>query len=188
MWAAVILAISSNLDDLTIAFSLGIKEGILNPRTMIIIALISGLTMGLGIFLGELFTNILPVRLETYLGTIIFFGFGVWFFIEGFKQDKGLELRSVKKFKAKREQRSLLTAIGLGLLLGIGSLVLGFSGGLSGFPILFTAVMTSGSSLLFLWSGSHLGEKLAGLIGRIGHFLAGALLFLLAIAEFMGLL
>ena len=186
MWQAMLLAISSNLDDLTIAFSLGLKEDVLTLRNMLIIAIISGLTMGAGIQLGNIFSVILMETVEKFISFLVFSGFGIWFIIEGIRDDSGVEYKAVKKYTSKNTNgRSILSAVGLGLVLGIGSLALGFSGGLGRFPLLFTSIMTTVSSFLFLWMGIYLGENLSRIVGKYGHYAAGVILLLLGFYELM---
>lgn len=186
MWQALLLAISSNLDDLTIAFSLGLKKDVLTLRNMIIIAVISGITMGIGIQLGNIFSVFLMETMERVISFLVFIGFGIWFIIEGVRDEKGVEYKAVRNYTlSSKNQRSFLSAVGLGMVLGIGSLALGFSGGLGDFPLLFTSIMTTVSSLVFLWSGVYLGENLSQIVGSYGHYLAGIILLFLGIIELL---
>ncbi|MFW5985562.1 MAG: hypothetical protein ACOCQ1_04690 [Halanaerobiaceae bacterium] len=184
MFSAIILAVSSNLDDLTVAFSLGLKDGVLRLKEMLIIAFISGLTMGTGLYLGKIITGMLPGVTAEYVSAVLFISFGLWFLVTGLGDKQKIRLQVINRYDfLVASRRSLFATISLGFLLGIGSLILGFSGGLGGFPPVFTTIMTGVSSFVFLWSGSLLGGRISGLIGKKGNYIVALFLILLGLGK-----
>ena len=59
IWSVLVLAVSSNLDDLGVGFSIGMKRKI-SLGIIGIIAGMSALTMGTGLLLGEEIAGFLP--------------------------------------------------------------------------------------------------------------------------------
>ena len=187
IFQVVILAVSSNLDDLGIGFSLGLK-GDVPKHTMLVIAFLSFVSMGLGLTAGERTAQFLSTRLSVYISTFVFILFGIWFIWQGIKKSK--EHGKLKKAGDMRQQNEPVAkenmigwkgSLLLGLALGIDSLSLGFSGGLAGYPVLLTGLLAGISSLLFVWSGSRFGTKVSiGFIRDWADYISGGLLFLLA--------
>ncbi len=180
----LLLAISSNLDDLSVSFSFGLKDGQIPLKRIIIIAVISGLTMYSGLMIGEVITNYLTEGFEKYLSTAVFAGFAIWFLYQGLTKNKNTVQEITKKYMFQ-EKMTAGSAFFLGLILGIDSLFLGFSGGLSGYPVMATTIAAFLTSFCFVWLGSHLGERLSTLAGNYANYLAALLLFIIALIEFI---
>ena len=190
MWQPILMAISANLDDLGVSFSLGLEKGEINLRSILGIGVISGLTMTAGLLLGNQLENLLPERFEIYISVAVFGGFGLWFIWQGIVEENEKRKKLNGKLKdrlekepIKEEPMSWQIIILLGLTLGINSLALGFSGGLQDFPILFTSLFTMATSIIFIWSGTRLGGVLAKGLGKYTNYIAGILLLLIAAAE-----
>lgn len=174
----VLLAVSSNLDDLGVGFSLGLKERLCN-RSITVIALISAVTMMIGLLLGEQVSAFLAADTATYISASVFILLGVWFIWQGTKaKNTTFDINTaVKRGTIKR-------AIVLGVALGIDSLTLGVSAGLVHYPIFLTSLFAGITSFLFIWAGAKFGNKVSiGFISEKSDFIAALLLFFLGLSH-----
>jgi putative Mn2+ efflux pump MntP len=175
LWQMIVIVVASNLDDLGVGFSLGIKKRV--PwRVIWIISIISGITMAFGLILGEEIAFLLPGNLALYFASLIFACIGVWFFWQGVKNkvDDNLEQRN--------GQLGWKSALLLGLALGVDSFAAGFSGGLTGFPIIVTSVLAWLTSFIFILVGSHFARLISiRFIREHADYISGGIFVLLAI-------
>ncbi|MEB1809169.1 MAG: manganese efflux pump [Bacillaceae bacterium] len=153
IWHILILVIASNLDDLAVGFSLGMR-GKIPLKVIFVIAVFSGLTMGAGLYFGDIIGRVIPEHLLFYLASFVFLIIGLWFLWDA-RKSKGEETHE------KKLDLSLKAAVILGIALGIDSLAAGFSGGLAGFPIILSSVLAFATSFLFIWGGSKFGHLVA---------------------------
>ncbi len=175
---ALLLAISSNLDDLGVGFSLGIRANRIQKSMIIIIALISGLTMTLGMTIGTVVLRFVSHEILNYLPSVIFVSIAVWFIWEGIHNDSA-DSDNNDGF----ERKSLWKTVWLGLALGVDSFILGITGGIADYPLVFTAVMAFATSYGFIWLGTRVGNRLKGWLTDYSDFAAGGILLVLAILE-----
>ena len=192
-WQVLLLVISSNVDDLSVGFSLGLRV-LLPWRAMLFIAALSGLTMTAGLKLGTQISHTLLGQAPEYVSALIFAILGGWFLREGLTKgkEKRAEGRSFKTLKVKSVQdakeqfkvnwRAVLV---LGLALGIDSIALGVSGGIAGYPTLITSLLAAATSLLLLWAGSRFGSSgfVQGLIGKRAEYISALLMLVLAVFQ-----
>ncbi|MCK8827673.1 manganese efflux pump [Natroniella acetigena] len=184
MIPSILLAISSTLDDLSIGFSMGLKKGRLAVRSIFGIAIISGLTMAIGLLIGEQLALFFPERIDIYISVTVFVLFGLWFLWEGYSENN--QEKAQQKVEATLKEKHYMSwyaIITLGLALGVNSLFLGFSGGLQDYPVFFTSIATAAASMLFIWSGSRLGGRMTGWIGDRANYIAGGILIFMAVME-----
>ncbi|MEJ6949781.1 manganese efflux pump [Natronospora cellulosivora (SeqCode)] len=181
MWQSMLLAVSSNLNDLTVGFSYGLNEGKIPWKGIAIIAIISGLTMAIGLLLGTLLSPFLLDGIEKYISAFVFASFGIWFVYQGLTNE--INYKFIKKYTILCKRISLLSLITMGLALGLDSMALGFSGGLGNYPIVLTSLLTSLFSFLFLCIGIHLGSKLSKWLSGYSNIIAGIILIVIAILE-----
>ncbi|SCY77413.1 manganese efflux pump MntP [Alkaliphilus peptidifermentans] len=174
----ILLAVSSNLDDLGVGFSLGLKERVCNSFISVI-ALISAITMLVGLLVGQQVSRFLTHKTASYISASVFILLGAWFVLQGLKsQSKEYNTEvAIKKSTMK-------SAIILGIALGIDSITLGVSAGLVYYPILMTTLFAGITSFLFIWAGSKFGNKISiGFIREKADFIAAILLFFLGIFQ-----
>ncbi|MBB5172402.1 manganese efflux pump MntP family protein [Texcoconibacillus texcoconensis] len=177
LWQLILLAIASNIDDLAAGVALGLK-GRIPWRVIWVIAVLSGLTMSLGIIIGTQATGFLPGIIPIYFGTAVFAGIGCWFIWQGLKKGDHEEGEQEVSFGWK-------ASIILGLALGVDSFAAGFSGGLTGYPIILTGFLAFSTSLLFIWVGSRFGNLISiRLIKDKVDYISGGLFILLSILIF----
>ncbi|WP_280771984.1 manganese efflux pump MntP family protein [Salipaludibacillus daqingensis] len=174
VWQIMMIVVASNLDDLGVGFSLGIKRRI--PWHVIwIISVLSGVTMALGLLIGEEIAFILPGNIDIYFASLIFIFIGLWFIWQGVTNNGGEKLAENLQFDWK-------ASILLGLALGVDSFAAGVSGGLHGFPILLTSVLAWLTSFLFIWFGSQFGRVIAiRIIREYADYFSGGMFIFLAI-------
>lgn len=169
------LVVASNLDDLGVGFSLGIK-GKIPWRVIWIISILSGVTMAAGLLIGDELAEYIPGNWAIYIASLVLAGIGIWLIWQGFKvpeADDPNPTASKIGWKA---------AIILGLALGIDSFAAGFSGGLTDFPIIVTSVLAWLTSLVFVWLGSTFAGKVSVKVVRdYAEFFSGACFILLAV-------
>lgn len=195
-WQVLLLVISSNVDDLGVGFSLGLR--VLVPwRAMLFIAALSGITMSVGLKLGSQISHTLLGQAPEYVSALIFAVLGIWFLKEGLTKGKEnrAEGRSFKALKIKSVQDAekqvkvnWKAALVLGLALGVDSIALGVSGGIAGYPTVATSLLAAATSLLFLWAGSRFGRTgfMRGLIGKRAEYASALLMFVLAVFQLTG--
>ncbi|MFV8827814.1 manganese efflux pump MntP family protein [Alkalihalobacterium sp. APHAB7] len=174
IWHILILVIASNLDDLAVGFSLGMR-GKIPLKVIFTIAIFSGLTMGTGLYFGDIIAHVLPEHLLLYLASFVFLLIGLWFLWDARKSNQ-------KETGEKKLDLSLKAAVVLGVALGIDSLAAGFSGGLAGFPIILSSVLAFVTSFLFIWGGSKFGHLVAlNIFKNHASLISGWLFIILAI-------
>ncbi len=186
-WQALILAVSSTLDDLGVGFSIGLQRRI-PLRAAAIVASLSGLTMIAGMGAGRAINDLITGRMTNYLSATVFFAFALWFIREGARNAN--RRSSTGNEEAARNQPDHLqpsASILLGLGLGINSLGLGISGGMAGYPAALTTALTAATSFLFIWCGARFGATnwVRNLVGGWGAYCSAALMVLLGMLQIM---
>lgn len=176
LWQLLVIVIGSNLDDLGVGFSLGLR-GRIPWRAIWIISILSGITMAVGMLLGEELAFLLPGDFPHYISALIFTCIGLWFIKQALNRHRD------NKPAENNKHFSWKVALFLGLALGVDSFAVGFSGGLlATFPILLTSGMAWLTSFLFLWFGSRFGSLITiKFATEYADFFSGALFTLLAI-------
>ncbi|OLO39144.1 hypothetical protein BTR23_08775 [Alkalihalophilus pseudofirmus] len=173
-WQIVLLVVASNLDDLAVGFSLGMKW-LIPWKVIATIAVFSGLTMAIGLFFGGLTSGFFPDYVLIYASSLVFFLIGLWFLWDA-KKSKN------EKSEEKSFDLGWKAAIVLGIALGIDSLAVGFSGGLVGYPIVATSALAFITSLIFIWGGSRFGHLVALKVFKdYAGWISGLLFILLAL-------
>lgn len=178
----LILAISSNIDDLGVGFSLGLRGRKPSVLIITVVAIVSGLTMMVGMMLGSTVAVLISESIASFISALVFAGVAVWFLLD----DDDNELATAEEVAATLEPALLPTlkrGVVLGIALGVDSVVIGFSGGLAGYSILYASVLAALTSWSLIYAGSRLGYLASKKAGKYGPFIAAALLFALAIKE-----
>ncbi|OWZ82883.1 manganese efflux pump MntP family protein [Natranaerobius trueperi] len=165
----IFLVVSSTLDDLGVGFSIGMQRRI-PVQIILIIALFSGATMAIGIFLGDILYPLIPAGIDDLIAALVFLSFGIYFIFKKTDPDD-----------QKKEPIDLNTYMGiiLGITLSINSLVLGVSAGITGYPIIFTSLLAFFLSFIFLLVGSLFGKAVQPILNR-ADLISGFLLIALA--------
>ncbi len=185
-WQALFLAISSTLDDLGVGFAIGLN-GRVSLLTAVIVAMLSGLTMVLGLYSGQALAGAIAGETAGYLSSAVFFAFAVWFAHEAYNGDAARSTGRRQSNTAGRSDMHLTGAIVLGLGLGVNSLGLGLSGGMAGYPIPLTTALTTGASFVFIWSGSRFGGAplVQGLMKNWAGYCSALIMLLLGVIQFV---
>jgi len=173
-WVSMILLVlSSNMDDFSFGLALGFKEKV-NWWVAAIIGLMSGITMGAGMVLGQFANHFLNSEIEKGISGAIYLTLAICFAVEECQSDV-----------SKEEQKSSnnwtpLSALFMGIALGVDSFFLGISAGLLNYPLWFTSMLAGISSFLLIFSGTMIAHRIATAIPntRTGLISAGLLLIL----------
>lgn len=174
VWQIIVLVVASNLDDLGVGFSLGIK-GEIQWRVIWIISILSGVTMAAGLIIGDELADIIPGNFAIYIASIVLASIGIWFIWQGLKP-------SEEEPKMQSGNIGWKAAFILGLALGIDSFAAGFSGGLTDFPIILTSVLAWLTSLIFVWLGSTFAGAISiKFVRDYAELFSGACFILLAL-------
>jgi putative Mn2+ efflux pump MntP len=208
----LILAVSSNIDDLGTGLALSIKGYHPTLRFRVTVAFFSGATMLLGMLLGRQAVAWLSPRVVSITGALVFLLCALWFLVEGCQkrytcQEKQAPAGHHPAEAPAGETAGDTTCVGennegitrlhirglkpvgirggvvFGTALGVDSFLLGIPAGLSGFPPLVTACAAAGTSFIFVTVGSDWGRVLKHKLGSASDFLAAGLLIVLAVVR-----
>lgn len=176
-WQVALLILSSNLDDLSISFFVGLRRRV-PVYTVAMMATISAASMATGLLLGDSVSAVLPDTWAEYISAAVFFALAVWFLHQGVEVDDDTITTSV------REEMGVAAGVMLGSALGINSLTLGFSGGLAGFSLVSTSLWAGIVSLTFLLVGTRMGGQLNFRFIHVwGDIIAGGFLLVLGLLQ-----
>ncbi|EAW39108.1 manganese efflux pump [Lyngbya sp. PCC 8106] len=176
--SSIVLSLSTNLDNLTVGMSYGLRNWIVPTSANFAIAILSGLSTWISIHLGDKIRHYLPNSLAGYLGSLILIIIGILSIWQTLISDSSetAELNSQNSIN----RLSLRTAILLGLGLTITNLGTGVGAGIAEFNAILTSFFSFCSSLLTIgggyWLGKQFNQKPLGI--ELG-LIAGLLLIIL---------
>lgn len=176
--SSIVLSLSTNLDNLAVGMSYGLRNWIVPTSANFTIAILSGLSTWISIHLGDQIRHYLPNSLAGYLGSLILIVIGILSIWQTLISDSS----ETQELNAQHSinRLSLRTAILLGLGLTITNLGTGVGAGIAEFNIGLTSFFSFGSSLLTIgggyWFGKQFNQKPLGI--ELG-LIAGLLLILL---------
>lgn len=175
----LMFGISSNLDNLIVGLSYGIRRKTIGRTADLLVALISFIGTILSIALGKSLLSVFPRRLTAVLGSLIIVAIGVAGLI---RYHKGKDLPADPE--TGLHTLSIHEALVLGLVLSVNNVGLGVGAGMTGLVILPTALFSFAFSLVFLYTGNRLGAaRLSNTAGRLAEPAASCLMIALGIYE-----
>lgn len=201
LWfAAVLIAFTSNLDNLGVGVTFGIQSIRISTMSNIIIASITMLGTGLAMVLGRIVACAIPASVIDVVGGLVIIGIGVLTVMNAVHALRPMASvaqvlslnRSSRALHAlfDIESRSAISTrevILLGIALTCNNVATGVGAGASGISPLVTAILSGVFSLLCVGGGCWLGATAgARLIGRFAPLLAGITLVGLGIALVAG--
>lgn len=201
LWfAAVLIAFTSNLDNLGVGVTFGIQSIRISTMSNIIIASITMLGTGLAMVLGRIVACAIPASVIDVVGGLVIIGIGVLTVMNAVHALRPMASvaqvlslnRSSRTLHAlfDIESRSAISTrevILLGIALTCNNVATGVGAGASGISPLVTAILSGVFSLLCVGGGCWLGATAgARLIGRFAPLLAGITLVGLGIALVAG--
>ncbi|NLI11262.1 MAG: sporulation membrane protein YtaF [Peptococcaceae bacterium] len=201
----LLLALSSNLDNLLISISCGARKINIPPATNLLIAVITGAVTLAAMLAGKFIHGFIHPWYANYLGSLLIVFSGIRIFINemlktcaytaGYKRDpisaskkqpafcQLFNYRSVNFFNRYRTV-SLKEGFFLGLALALNNLANGIGAGLTGLSHIPTPLFVAAFSLISIWLGLKIGYNcLSRLPVGLAGPASGALLILIGLFE-----
>ncbi len=194
--ASLLFGISASLDALLVGISYGIRQIHIRFWQNLVISLITLAGTCLSVGLGHQLADHLPAIIGNRAGSLILVILGLYYIIKWMtaclkNQDVKAAPSSVEDERLPALRMVSLQALkpaeifGLSLTLSLNNLSAGLSASIAGMPLFPAAVSTFACSVLFLYSGNHLGRHpLLQLVGRAADPISGILLIGLGLLQF----
>lgn len=176
--SSIVLSLSTNLDNLAVGMSYGLRNWIVPTSANFAIAILSGLSTWISIHLGDQIRQYLPDSLAGYIGSLILIIIGLVSIGQTLASDSNETEELTSQNSINR--LNLKTAILLGFALTITNLGTGVGAGIAKFDVILTSFFSFCSSLLTIgggyWFGKQFTHKPLGI--ELG-LIAGLLLIIL---------
>lgn len=196
--SSILFSISSNIDNLTVGISYGIKKTKIGILSNLIIACITALGTFLSMLIGKIIVKIISAYIANSLGSIILICIGIWFIIDFYiKENNKPSYESSKSGYQKLLDNPEIAdadksgyidvkeSIALAFALTINNLGVGIGASIAGLNIFATVFFTFIFSILFLSSGFFIGNSyLSKFFGKFAPLVSGAIVILLGVYEF----
>jgi putative sporulation protein YtaF len=186
-WVSILfIAFASNLDNLGIGISVGMRLTKIPVTSNVIIALITMMGTYVAMTLGQFISRYLPMSMANMLGAAIITAIGLWTVAGTLRRnvksnlDDGLPglSRSASKMISTKESFTL------GLALALNNMATGFGAGATGVSPVWTTIVAGIFSLLLIGVGSKIGLLIVRTwFGRYSVAVSGILLILIGIYE-----
>ncbi len=199
IWTMLLFAISSNVDNLTIAVAYRLKGLKIDWQANILISVVTGCCTWLSMAAGRSAARYcLSEAAAAYLGAALLIGVGLWFVLDECKRQHSRSeknrierymrylgpyfwMRSAEDHTVDKREMFILS-----LLLSVNNLGTGIGASMMGIWPLGTAVLVSLFSLLSIWLGQRAGASpMTARFSQMMPWLAGFILILLGAYEFM---
>lgn len=176
----LLFSFSSNLDNLVIGLSYGIRKIPIRAGANLLISSLIFLFTTLAVELGESCVAFLPADFSAALGSAIMIVMGCWGLRRFFKK----RARHEKPLPCAAAPLRLRAAFLLGLALCLNNIGLGVGAGFAGLPALPCAGAAFVFSFAFLLAGNKIGNsRLSRLTGRFAEPLANLIMICLGVYE-----
>ena len=180
--AAIVRAVSANLDTFSVAVSYGIKKIKIPMASNILISLLTTIGTFLSMEFGLLISEFIPSILANAIGGIAITLIGIWFLIDYFKERNKDTIPMADSDNSG--DISLQEALPLIIALTVNNLGVGISGSMAGVSTIYTTTFTFIITVLFLVIGTFAGKTVFGrLFGKYTPLISNILLILLGIYE-----
>jgi putative sporulation protein YtaF len=194
LWiGAVLIAVVSNLDNLTVGIALGIRPLRVSTIANLIIAAVTMIGTGAAITLGRTLSDYLPAPTAQLLGGLTLVAVGAWMTATGVHAVRGWTASAPAQAHGGRLailRESLSVAAGnrsgtlthreasaLGVALALNNIASGVPAGAAGIPPILTTALAGALSLLCVGGGSRLGGAVSRRVaGRHAPALAGVMM------------
>ncbi|MBT2656029.1 sporulation membrane protein YtaF [Bacillus sp. ISL-18] len=192
----LLIGIASNLDNLGISVSYGLKSTRIPFISNLIIGIVSMLCAYLSIIAGRLISAFITIQIANLLGGFIIICIGIKCILDSFFEKKAMgevkidsnytqvithpNLADVNDDKVI----SLKESIFLGFALAINCLAMGLGAGITGVSPVLATISIGLFSVLSIWFGLKLGNKICGKnIGKYSNIVAGLMLLIIGVYE-----
>lgn len=203
--SVILIGIATNLDNLGIGLTYGIRKIRVPLKTNIVISLLSGLAMVLSCYAGHILKHILPLNIGNTLGGMLVSIIGLYTVIDYFhnvrKQNSNYQSDIIKQGDKFKDIRGIMDdpcradkdysgdisareALLLGTALAINCLGTGIGAGMTGVFVWSLSLSVMFFSFISISLGVYIGRKYASQhLGGRATVLAGLVLFLVGLYE-----
>lgn len=182
--AALVLAVSANLDTFSVAVSYGIKKIKIPMASNVLISLLTTIGTFLSMEFGLLISEFIPSWLANAIGGIAIALIGIGFLIDYFININRNKDTIPMADSNHSGDISLKEALPLIIALTVNNLGVGISGSMAGVSTIYTTCFTFIVTALFLVTGTFAGKTVFGrLFGKYTPLISNILLILLGIYE-----
>ena len=187
-----LFAVFSNLDNLIIGFSYGIKKTHISVASSFLVAVITLIGTVVSMIFGRGIVVYIPVKVSNAIGSIIVIGIGsigLIKYLQSRKQSQAFQeqwpVNSSEEYDINNNDPMEYHEIfSLGLALSINNMGLGIGASISGLHILPTAIMSFLFSVVFISAGNFLGGYfISKIIGKYAEAIAAIGIIILGICE-----
>ncbi len=188
----IMIGVASNLDNLGIGLSYGIKSTKILFRYNLMIALISLLAAMLSLSVGSTAAHYVPLHDANFGGGLLICFIGLWTVLtngqwtskEEEKENVAYSGKSVNIADAGDAVMTFKEAFLLGIGLALNGMAIGLGAGASGVSPWLAAVSIGVFSLISVDIGVRSGKKISSIwIGRFSNLIAGLLLIVIGFYE-----
>ena len=187
--SVILFAVSSNLDNLAVGLSYGLKRVHIPLFPSLLMGLITFMGTMLSMMFGQKLLPFLPDGFARLLGSIIILvmgGYGMISFLVKSYRSRGCQ--ADKDFSDTILPPRMLPvreAFALGMALAVNNIGLGIGASMSGLGVLPASAGSFCFSIAFLTAGNRAGKRwLSSLIGRCAEPAASAVMIALGLYEF----
>jgi putative sporulation protein YtaF len=194
--SVLLIGIASNLDNLGISVSYGLRSTRIPFISNLIIGIVSMLCAYLSIIAGRFISAFISIQIANVVGGLIIICIGIKCIVDSFFEKKAT---SEVKIDSNYSQVithpnladvnddkviSLKESIFLGFALAINCLAMGLGAGITGVSPALTTFSIGLFSVISIWCGLKLGNKISGKnIGKYSNIVAGFLLIMIGVYE-----
>ncbi|MGL5417691.1 MAG: manganese efflux pump MntP family protein [Clostridium sp.] len=183
---AFLFSLSSNLDNLVIGISYGIKKEEIPLVQNIIIGVIIFIITFIAMIFGKFIERYIPKSFGNFLGAIVIIFMGIYFIIMSIKDVKKKK-KTTENFHEEvnvKKNISIKDSLILGGALGVNNLAVGVAASVMGLNVWIVCLFTFITSILTIIIGEQVGDHVIGkLIGKYDDLISGLLLVVLGIIE-----
>lgn len=183
---AFLFSLSSNIDNLIIGVSYGIKEEKIPIFQNIIIAVITTLGTFIAMIAGKLIQKYISNEVGNIIGAVVIILMGMYFVLVSIKEIKGKKKTSENFHEQVSVQQNIKIkdSILLGFALASNNLGVGVAASVMGLSIFWVCIFTFITSILTIIIGQELGDHVIGrILGKYDNLISGILLIILGLIE-----
>lgn len=197
-----LLAISSNLDTLSVATSYGLKKINMTKSSVLLISIITSLGTFFSMYIGEFISRLFNLEIANIFGSVLLVFIGFYFLIEYIKavkknrgEDISYYVENSQKYNDVLENPTIVDkdasgeidikeSLILSFALTINNLSVGIASSITGVSISLSVFFNFIITILSIYLGHYLGNTyLSKLFGKYSNLISGVLLIILGIYE-----
>jgi putative sporulation protein YtaF len=188
-WLTILfIGIASNLDNLGVGVSLGMRTMRISQLANLIIAVISMLATYLTLSAGQFVAHQIPSFYANLIGGLLITAIGIWTIWTSARKDSPSSSGILQNpDRADIDQNALISwkeSIPLGLALSLNALTNGFGAGISGISPVWTTISVGIFSFITVDLGLRAGYKISQTwIGKYANQISGILLIAIGVYE-----